>query len=210
MDMSRILPTFKRLRWKPTLSYTAVTVVVLLTVSAAGWLIVLLTDTPSATMDYSQSLAVAKAAEARPFLEATLPDSTLLELWLQNAITDEWFVIVSPSGEPLAANVAEAADEALLRQPFVDSNAPDESRQLIDQALIEKPINGWTIFQEAWSFLEDLVVQLLSDSSVRGKPEVLGLRDGTILAAAPILGEGETVLGVLCVRGFSDGWAPTC
>jgi hypothetical protein len=136
MDMSRILPTFKRLRWKPTLSYTAVTVVVLLTVSAAGWLIVLLTDTPSATMDYSQSLAVAKAAEARPFLEATLPDSTLLELWLQNAITDEWFVIVSPSGEPLAANVAEAADEALLRQPFVDSNAPDESRQLIDQALI--------------------------------------------------------------------------
>jgi hypothetical protein len=32
---------------------------------------------------------------------------------------------------------------------------------------MEKPINGWTIFQEAWSFLEDLVVQLLSDSSIR-------------------------------------------
>ena len=33
--------------------------------------------------------------------------------------------------------------------------------------LMEKPIRGWTIFLEASSFLEDPVVQLLSDSSIR-------------------------------------------
>jgi NarL family two-component system sensor histidine kinase LiaS len=177
MDMSKILPSFRRLRWKLTFSYTAVTVAVLLTLGAAMTLILVITSTPSGWLDLYQQLAVAQAAEARPVLEAALPDSTLAEFWLRNAIPNDLAVIVNLSGEVLVANSQEAAAEAPLGQPFVDPKAPDESRRLIDKAL-------------------------------GGKQEVLGLNDGTILAVAPIPGEGENVLGALYVRGFSDTLVP--
>jgi len=177
MDMSKILPSFRRLRWKLTFSYTAVTVAVLLTLGAAMTLILVVTSTPSGWLDLYQQLAVAQAAEARPVLEAALPDSTLAEFWLRNAIPNDLAVIVNLSGEVLVANSQEAAAEAPLGQPFVDPKAPDESRRLIAKAL-------------------------------GGKQEVLGLNDGTILAVAPIPGEGENVLGALYVRGFSDSLVP--
>jgi NarL family two-component system sensor histidine kinase LiaS len=177
MDMSKILPSFRRLRWKLTFSYTAVTVAVLLTLGAAMTLILVITSTPSGWLDLYQQLAVAQATEARPVLEAALPDSTLAEFWLRNAIPNDLAVIVNLSGEVLVANNQEAAAEAPLGQPFVDPKAPDESRRLIDKAL-------------------------------GGKQEVLGLNDGTILAVAPIPGEGENVLGALYVRGFSDTLVP--
>ena len=175
--MSKILPSFRRLRWKLTFSYTAVTVAVLLTLGAAMTLILVITSTPSGWLDLYQQLAVAQAAEARPLLEAALPDSTLAEFWLRNAIPNDLAVIVNLSGEVLVANNQEAAAEAPLGQPFVDPKAPDESRRLIDKAL-------------------------------GGKQEVLGLNDGTILAVAPIPGEGENVLGALYVRGFSNTLVP--
>jgi signal transduction histidine kinase len=178
MRLFRLPTSFRRLRWKLTISYTVVTVAVFLTLGATGLLLAVLSSSPSGWLDHYQELAVAQAAESRPFLEAALPDSTLLEVWLRAVIPEyEQGVIVSPSGELLAANTQEVTDEARPGQPFVDPRAPDESRRLIGQAL-------------------------------GGKPEVLGLRDGTILAVAPILGEGENVLGVVYVRGFSDALVP--
>ncbi|NIV38646.1 MAG: hypothetical protein GWN58_57285, partial [Anaerolineae bacterium] len=48
------------------------------------------------------------------------------------------------------------------------------------------------------------------DEALGGKPAVLGLDDGTIVASAPILGEREQVLGALYLRRFEvsllRGW----
>ncbi len=175
--MSKILPTFRRLRWKLTLSYTAVTVAVLLTLVAVGLLGSFFFSPASGWLNHYLQLAIDQAAEAAPFLETALPDSTLTEVWLRTAIPNDWAVLVSPAGQLLAANRQEAAVEARPGQPFVDPEAPDESRQLIGMAL-------------------------------EGKPAVLGLGDGTIVAAAPIAGEGEQVLGILYVRGFSGSLVP--
>jgi signal transduction histidine kinase len=175
--MSKVLPSFRRLRWKLTFSYTAVTVAVLLTLMAVALLGSFFFSPASGWLNHYLELAIDQAAEAGPFLETALPDATLTEVWLRTAIPDDWVVIVSPAGQLLAANRQEAAGEAPSGQPFVDPEAPDESRQVIDQAL-------------------------------GGKAAVLGLPDGTIVAAAPIVGEGELVLGALFVRGFSDSLVP--
>jgi signal transduction histidine kinase len=177
MDMSKILSPFRRLRWKLTFSYTAVTVAVLLTLVAVSLLGSFFFSPASGWLKHYLELAIDQAAEANPFLETALPDSTLTEVWLRTAIPNDWAVIVSPAGQLLAANRQEAAGEARPGQPFVDPKAPDESRQVIDQAL-------------------------------GGKPAVLGLGDGTIVAAAPIVGEGEQALGALYVRGFSGSLVP--
>ena len=168
---------FGRLRWKLTFSYTLVTVAVLLTLEAAALLVAILASPSSGWLNHYLELAITQAAEAHPFLEAALPDSTLVEVWLRRANPDDWAVIVSPSGELLAANTQVDTGEIPPGKPFVDPFAPEESHRLIDQAL-------------------------------GGKPVVLGLRAGTILAVAPILGEGEKVLGVLYLRGFSDALLP--
>jgi len=177
MGMSKILPSFRRLRWKLTFSYMAVTIAVLLTLVVVSLLGSFFFSPASDWLNHYLELAIDQAAEADPFLEIALPDSTLTEVWLQTAMPDDWAVIVSPTGQLLAANRQEAAGEAPSTQPFVDLKAPDESRQVIDQAL-------------------------------GGKPTVLGLSDGTIVAAAPILGEGENVLGGLYVRGFHGSLLP--
>jgi signal transduction histidine kinase len=175
--MSKILPSFRRLRWKLTLSYTAVTVAVLLTLMAVALLGSFFFSPASDWLNHYLELAMDQAAKADPFLETALPDSALTEAWLRTAIPDDWAVIVGPAGQLLAASRQDAAGEAPSGQPFVDPEASDESRQVIDQAL-------------------------------GGKPAVLGLPDGTIVAAAPIAGEGEQVLGALYVRGFSDSLVP--
>lgn len=177
MDVSRILSPLRRLRWKLTFSYTAVTVAVLLTLLAVALLGSFFFRPASQWLNHYLELATAQAAEAGPFLEAALPDPTLTEVWLRTAIPEDWAVIVSPAGELAAANGSEAAGEASLGQPFVDPEAPEKSRQVIDQAL-------------------------------GGEPAVLGVGDGTIVAAAPIVGEGEQVLGALYVRGFSGSLVP--
>jgi signal transduction histidine kinase len=177
MRSSKILAPFRRLHWKLTFSYMAVTVAVLLTLTAMGLLGSFFFSPASGWLNHYLQLATDQAAQAGPFLETTLPDSTLTDTWLQTAIPDSGAVIVSPAGELLAANRHETASEMRSGQPFVDPIAPDESRRLVGQAL-------------------------------GGKPVVLGLDDGTILAAAPILGEGEQVLGILYVRGFSDSLVP--
>jgi signal transduction histidine kinase len=172
------LPTsFRHLRWKLTLSYTVVTVAVLLTLVAVGLLGSFFFSPASGWLNHYLELAIDQAAEVGPFLETALPDSTLTEVWLRAAVPNDWAVLVSPAGELLAANGRENAGEAPPGQPFVDPMTPDESRRLIGQAL-------------------------------GGKPAVLGLGDGTILAAAPIVGEGEQVLGALYVRGFSGSLVP--
>jgi len=132
---------------------------------ASGWL------------NHYLELAADQAAEAGPFLETALPDSTLPEAWLRAAVPDDWAAIVSLSGELVAVTSQEPGNEAPPGQPFADSEAPDESRQVIDEAL-------------------------------RGKPAVLGLGDGTIVAAAPIVGRGTQVLGALYVRGFQVSLLP--
>ena len=177
MRRFRLPTSFRRLRWKLTFSYTAVTVAVLLTLVAVGLLGGNFFSPASGWLKHYLELATDQAAEAGPFLETALPDSTLTETWLRAAIPNDWAVIVSPAGELVAPNTDEAASEERTGQPFVDPDAPDESRQVIDQAL-------------------------------GGKPAVLGLGDGTIVAAAPIAGEGEQVLGALYVRGFSDSLVP--
>jgi hypothetical protein len=70
MDMSKILPSFRRLRWKLTFSYTAITGAVILTLGAAMTLILVITSTPSGWLDLYKKLAVDQAAEARPVLDA--------------------------------------------------------------------------------------------------------------------------------------------
>ena len=174
---SMIPKRFRILRWKLTFSYTAVTVAVLLILEAAALLVAILTSPSSGFLNYHLELAISMAAEAHPFLEAGLPDSTLVEVWLRRAMPNDWAVIVNPSGELLAANTKENTLEIPPGQPFVDPFAPEESRRLIDQAL-------------------------------EGKPVVLGLGAGTILAVSPILGEGEKVLGVLYLRTFSEALLP--
>jgi NarL family two-component system sensor histidine kinase LiaS len=177
MRRFRLPTSFRRLRWKLTFSYTAVTVAVLLTLVAVGLLGGNFFSPASGWLNHYLELASDQAAEAGPFLETALPDATLAEVWLRAAIPNDWAVIVSPAGELLAANRQEAAAEARPGQPFVDPKAPDESERLIGLAM-------------------------------GGKPGVLGLDDGTIVAAAPIVGEGEQVLGALYVRGFSDSLVP--
>jgi hypothetical protein len=50
----------------------------------------------------------------------------------------------------------------------------------------------------------------LIGQALGGKPEVLGLRDGMVLTVAPILGEGDKVLGALYVCGFAEVLFPGC
>lgn len=177
MRLIQLATSFRRLRWKLTFSYTAVTVAVLLTLVAASLLGSFFFSPASGWLNHYLELAIDQAEKAGPFLETALPDSTLTEVWLRTAIPNDRAVIVSPGGELAAASRQEAASETSLGQPFVDPKAPGESRQVIVQAL-------------------------------GGKPAVLGLGDGTIVAAAPIVGEGERVLGALYVRGFSDSLVP--
>jgi NarL family two-component system sensor histidine kinase LiaS len=172
MRLPKFLRPLRRLRWKLTFSYTAVTIAVLLTLEVVTALVLVLTS--SSALDSYEELVATLAAQARPFLEATPLDTLLMEAWLREAVpSGEPAVIIGPSGEFLAANNQEVTDEVLSGQPFLDRIVPDESRRLIDQSL-------------------------------DGKPEILRLDDGTILAVAPILSEGDTVLGVLYLRGFSD------
>jgi NarL family two-component system sensor histidine kinase LiaS len=143
----------------------------------AGLLIAILGSPSSGWLNYYLDLAIAQAAEARPFLETDLPDSTLVEVWLQRANPDDWAVIVNPSGKLLAANIPADNGEIPPGQLFVDPFAPEESRRLIKQAQA-------------------------------GKPVVLGLKDGRIVAVAPILGEEGEALGVLYLRRFSESLLP--
>ncbi|HSR31832.1 MAG TPA: histidine kinase [Anaerolineae bacterium] len=177
MRLIRLPISFRRLRWKLTFSYTAVTVAVLLTLVAVSLLGSFFFGPASGWLNHYLELAIDQAAEADPFLETALPDSTLTEVWLRTAIPNDWAVIVSPAGHLLAANRQEEAGEARPGQPFVDPRAREQSQQLIGMAL-------------------------------EGKPAVLGLGNGTIVAAAPIVGEGEQVLGILYVRGFSGSLVP--
>ena len=174
--MSKILAPFRRLRWKLTFSYTVVTIAVLLTLVAVSLLGGLFFGPASGYLNHYLESATDQAAEASPFLETALPGTTLIEIWLRTAIPDDWAVIVSSSGEFVAANTDEAAVEEHPGQLFVDPEAP-ESQQVIEDAL-------------------------------GGKAAVLGLDDGTIVAAAPIVGEKGQVLGALYVRGFEVSLLP--
>jgi len=175
--MSKIFPTFRRLRWKLTFSYTAVTVAVLLTLVAVSLASSSFLSPASRWLNHHLELATDRAAEAAPFLETPLPDSTLAEAWLRVAAPDDWAAIVGPSGEFVATNQQEPGGEAPLGRPFVDPEAPDESRQVIGEAL-------------------------------EGKPAVLGLDDGIIVASAPIVGEGAQVLGAFYIRRFEVSLLP--
>jgi signal transduction histidine kinase len=178
MGSIKIPSRFRRLRWKLTFSYTAVTVAVILILQGAGSLVALYLNRPSHQLDYYQELVAAEAASARPFLEDTPLDSALLEIQLRKATSGgEFAMILSPSGELLAANTPGMYDKAISGQPFVDPVNPEESRALIGQAL-------------------------------DGNPGILGLRDGTILSTHPILGEEDEVLGVLYLRSFTSVLTP--
>jgi signal transduction histidine kinase len=136
--MSKILPSFRRLRWKLTFSYTAVTVAVLLTLVVVSLASSSLRPA-SRWVNHHLELATHLAAEAALFLETPLPDSTLAEAWLRVATEGGWTAIVGPSGELVATNQQEPGGEAPPGRPLVDPEAPDESRQVIGEALEGKP-----------------------------------------------------------------------
>jgi NarL family two-component system sensor histidine kinase LiaS len=177
MGRFRFPASFRRLRWKLTLSYTAVTVAVLLTLVAVGLFGQFFFSPASDWLNHYLQLATDRAAEAAPFLETPPLSPTLMEAWLQAAVPDDWAAIVGPSGELVATNQQEPDGEAPPGRPLVDPEAPGESRQVIDEAL-------------------------------SGKPAVLGLDDGSIVAAAPIIGEGQEVVGAQYVRGFEASLLP--
>jgi signal transduction histidine kinase len=178
MPLIKIPSRFRRLRWKLTFSYTVVTVAVFLTLEVVGVFVVLHLGRPSEQLNYYQKLVATEAADARPFLEDSQLDSTLLEIQLRRSTSGEDFAMfLDPSGEFLAANIQEMTDKVDPGQPFVDPDYPEESRALIGQAL-------------------------------NGNPGILGLRDGSILSTHPILSEGDEVLGVLYLRSFGTFLIP--
>ena len=205
MSRSTLMAPLRRLRSKLTLSHTAVTVTVFLTLITPVLILAFFALNPPSQVVFRfyRDFTATKAAAARSFLEAAPPDSTtLLEIWLRAAITGgeptvtidpagrllelwardpfsgaESTVIVNPAGELLATNTQDWGAETRPGQPFVDPLAPDESRRLIGQAL-------------------------------EGKAAILGLPDGRILAVQPILGEGDAILGALYLRTFSGVLRP--
>ena len=97
--MSKILPSFRRLRWKLTFSYTVVTAAVVLALEAAVLLVGGYSTGPSQVMSSHQGWAADLVAVARPFLRVSPPDYAGLESELREAIErGPLAAIVSPSG----------------------------------------------------------------------------------------------------------------
>ena len=90
MSRSTLMAPLRRLRSKLTLSHTAVTVTVFLTLITPVLILAFFALNPPSQVVFRfyRDFTATKAAAARSFLEAAPPDSTtLLEIWLRAAIT---------------------------------------------------------------------------------------------------------------------------
>lgn len=127
---------------------------------------------------------------------------------------DDWAVVTDPAGELVVVNSPAAADAAEPGRPFVDPLAPEESQQLIDNALRGefgiRRISGGTLLaaqpisDESGNVMGALYVRLVSYSLLpreflSSSLQILGYSLLFFTIAAGIIG---TVFGLFTARGF--------
>lgn len=180
--------------------------------------LVLLFSSSSVQMDLVQEAAASMAEEVQPYLNAIAPDRAGLQFWLRQAVPPQTLsgsvtdidldadlatsgrqtnitfgeadraAILGPSGEALAASAELSSAAAGPGGSFFDPHAPEESQQIIDQALRGEP---------AGTRLQDRTL-LVAEPILDEDGHVLGavyLRIGSFTLLAPNLLGG--VLGLI-------------
>lgn len=196
MLIRKLLAPFRRLRWKLTLSYTFVTVAVVVALEVLAFVALLLilnySDLPQ---DLARQEVAAVADQVRPFLQEAPVDTRRLAEWLGAGMAPQvrgsavlrislWgpdedaaievtpansdvAVVLNAQGRGLAANFPNLLETH--DAPFIDALSPAISQTLIAAAQA-------------------------------GDVAVWTLDDRTILVAHPVTGSGDEVLGVVYVR----------
>jgi len=135
MRIPTLPSSFRRLRWKLTLSYTGVTVAVMLALEVLVFGLGLFVARPGQREKELHAIVDDLAAGARPYLQMAPDAPESLEAWLARAApADSLAVILNPEGEILASNLETLA----AGESFVDEFAPNDSRWLIGKALMGK------------------------------------------------------------------------
>jgi NarL family two-component system sensor histidine kinase LiaS len=197
--------------------------------------LVLLFTSPAVQMGLVQDAAATMAEEVQPFLGATPLDRAELVFWLQQnappqtlsrSVPDidldadlqeggrqtsltlgeaDRVAILGPSGEVLAASTELAAASVAPGGSFADPHAPDESGQIIDQALRGKPAGtrlqdrtilvAEPVLDEEGRVLGAVYLRIASFTLLA--PNLLGGALGLIGGSALVLTLGAGIVGTL-------------
>jgi two-component system, NarL family, sensor histidine kinase LiaS len=195
--MTNRFSALRRLRWKLTLSYTLVTVsvVLLLEIALLGLLFFYLRSSPTIprlTEQQTEQVAI----QIQPFLAYESPENDSLSTWLESAFPsrprgsaivdyefgseqdEKWrvvtydgdfVVVVALDGTVIASNIDSLAEGLSPGHSFSDPVAPEESE---------------AVFQRA----------------VSGETTSRSLPDSTLVAAAPIVDQDGRTLGAVYTR----------
>jgi len=196
--MSRLLTPFRRLRWKLTFTYTLATVAAVLVLEAiALCAVVLLLTNPAVQTQLVQEASATMAEEVQPFLSATPPDRARLALWLRQTLPPQTISGSAPEinldtnleagGRQTTLSLGEA-DRAAIIVPSGELLAG--SAELSDSAVSGEP------YADPYALGESR--QIIA-RALLGEPASARLQDRSILAAQPVLDDGN-VVGVVYLR----------